>query len=82
MNIKLTSGFCCHNFVQYIPKAVKTKKVIYKIVGVCFLLFVLGFDSCKDGCWRCYERNIFYTEKTCNEATANMLMNQGWTCWK
>ena len=53
--------------------------------AVVFIIFCipLFFNACKhkDGCWRCYETNIFYTQKICDEGYKNSLQYLGWTCW-
>jgi len=60
----------------------KLRKVGIRILQLLILLYALSFTSCKDGCWRCYYSNIFYTYKVCSDAEAYNIMANGGTCWK
>ena len=62
----------------------KTKKVLFRVMGVVFFLYMLSFTSCEImGCYSCRRTNDKgKTEKygTCSTDEADQLRSEGWTC--
>jgi hypothetical protein len=61
----------------------KKRKVIIKAVLVLALLSPLNFNSCKkSGCWNCFETNIVYSMRVCDEAAKDSYISKGYTCYE